>query len=357
MVVLFSQGLLESDIKVCVQSGHPAEVLSYEKNKVYDDCCVVMITCRRDDRWKNEELISVSNGSSIGAPSTAILRSDTDVPSGSKYYLCAITMIKNASRFLPDWVRYHRRIGIDRFYVLDNSSPDLDQLAGQLEDVELIPWPWKRSQHAAFTYGGLVAKSRCTWIVYFDVDEYIHPRSPPSLAALVREHDAPPPAGAAAAGALRLPTLLMTAPDLRLCPPSGVVEGYLHRRGRAAALHTRGGAHVVKAVCRAAAAGGLHRVHHCATPGAPQPLVNESRAYVVHYSHQCWRDFYAQKLRHGRSGVADWPAPAGLSEAPPASHWLFGLPGGYTVRDPEFRDFHRRTMAGPAPPPPTLVAR
>ncbi len=152
----------------------------------------------------------------------------------------------------------------------------------------------------------------------------------------------------------------MTARNLRDCPDTGVVEGYLYRRERAAALHkTRnGGAHVVKSACRAdAAARGLHRVHSCVTPGARQHLVNESQAYIVHYSSQCWRDFYAQKIQHGRNGMADWAAPAGLSGTPPASHWVFNLTREYTVRDTEFRDFYRRTMAGPAPPPPALVAR
>ena len=350
-IILFAQGLDESDVKFCLQSEHQTEVLSLEMNNVYANCCIVMITCRRDERWRLDEPISVSTELSIAVPSTAILHSDTmESSSMAKYYLCAITMIKNASRFLPDWVRYHRRIGIDRFYVFDNNSSDLDQLAGQLEDVELISWPWKRSQHAAFTYGGLVAKSRCKWIVYFDVDEYIHPRSPPSFAALVRQHD-----DGGETGAIRLPTLPMTAQNLRECPDTGVVEGYLYRRERAAALHMRNGVHVVKTACRADAARGLHRVHFCVTPGARQLLVNESQAYIVHYGSQCWRDFFVQKLKHGRNGVADWANPAGLSGAPPATHWLFNLSKKYTVRDTEFRDFYRRTMAGPAPRPPTLV--
>jgi hypothetical protein len=49
---------------------------------------------------------------------------------------------------------------------------------------------------AAFTYGGLVARSRCRRIAYLHVEEYIRPRSPPSLAALIREQ-ARPLAGAA----------------------------------------------------------------------------------------------------------------------------------------------------------------
>jgi hypothetical protein len=48
-----------------------------------------------------------------------------------------------------------------------------------VDDVEPGSWSWKRSQHAAFTYEGLVARSQCEWIVYFDVDKYIHQHSSP----------------------------------------------------------------------------------------------------------------------------------------------------------------------------------
>jgi hypothetical protein len=311
-----------------------------------------MIVCPLDERWKLNQPISVTNGTSSEVTSIANLYSDgLNHSSEAKYYLCAITMIKNASRFVPDWVRYHRRIGIDHFYVLDNNSPDLDQLAGQLEDVEIISWPWKRSQHAAFTYAGMVAKSRCKWIIHFDVDEYIYPRSPPSFAALVHQLDQ-----GGNIGAVRFPTLPMTAPNLRECPQTGVVQGYLYRREWATALHTHNGLQVTKSVCMAEAMRGLHHVHTCSTPGLPQSLINESQAYIVHYGSQCWRDFFVQKLKYGRNGVADWAAPSSLSDAPPASHWLFNVPKHYTVRDTDFRDFYLSIMAGPSPPPPTLVS-
>jgi hypothetical protein len=56
-VVLFAQGLDESDFVSFVCSLGNAEVLSYEKYNIYADCCVVMITCKRDGRWKLNELI------------------------------------------------------------------------------------------------------------------------------------------------------------------------------------------------------------------------------------------------------------------------------------------------------------
>jgi hypothetical protein len=48
--------------------------------------------------------------------------------SSAKHYLYAITPF----RLLPNWVRYHRWIGIDRFCVFDNYSTDRDQLASPL---------------------------------------------------------------------------------------------------------------------------------------------------------------------------------------------------------------------------------
>jgi hypothetical protein len=76
-IILFAQGLDESDVKICLQSEHQTEVLSLEMNNVYANCCIVMITCPHDERWRLDEPISVSSGLSIAVPSTAISHSDT----------------------------------------------------------------------------------------------------------------------------------------------------------------------------------------------------------------------------------------------------------------------------------------
>ncbi len=57
-IVLFSQGLYESDVKYCVQSGQRTKVLALTNNRIHSNCCVVMITCKRHKNWTFEEPIS-----------------------------------------------------------------------------------------------------------------------------------------------------------------------------------------------------------------------------------------------------------------------------------------------------------
>ena len=274
-IILFSQGLREPDEKYCVQSSHRTKVVRHRNNRIHSDCCVFMFSCQRHKGWKVEEPITVSNRSSYRAPSTAVLHRDTlENAVDAKYFLCGVTMIKNCSKFLPDWVSYHRRIGVDHFYVLDNISPDLDMLTGQ-PDVEFIRWPWRRSQHAAFTFVGLMAKSRCRWIVYFDVDEYVYPRSSPSLATLVREHDQ-----TGSTSMLRLPSVLMSSQDLHQCPQTSVVEGYLYQQDPQT-VDPKQTSEKGKSVCRTEDMRGAHRVHYCQLrPGANQSFINISQVPI-----------------------------------------------------------------------------
>lgn len=40
------------------------------------------------------------------------------------YYLSVVLIVKNASRYIEEWINYHRIVGVEKFYIYDNESND-----------------------------------------------------------------------------------------------------------------------------------------------------------------------------------------------------------------------------------------
>lgn len=98
-----------------------------------------------------------------------------------KYEIAICCIAKNEDQFLVEWIEYHMKIGVSRFYIYDNEStvPISTTLASYIErgivKVEFIAG--KKMQvtvhkHCIANYG-----SQCQWIAFIDVDEFIVPKT------------------------------------------------------------------------------------------------------------------------------------------------------------------------------------
>ncbi|KAL9231937.1 hypothetical protein vseg_007095 [Gypsophila vaccaria] len=126
------------------------------------------------------------DGSSRVVPSVAKLHKSNDigyVQGNYKYELCACTMVWNQAAFIKEWIVYHGWLGIQRWFVYDNNSDDgLEEAISDLNlenyNVSRHVWPWLKSQEAGFAHCLLRARDQCSWIAFFDVDEYYYFPSP-----------------------------------------------------------------------------------------------------------------------------------------------------------------------------------
>ena len=82
-------------------------------------------------------------------------------------------MIAPNSHMLKDWADYHRRIGVDYVYIFDNGATrDLRQMFAGRMDVEIIDWPFHKSQRQAVSFFMFAARARCERVQLEDSDEY-----------------------------------------------------------------------------------------------------------------------------------------------------------------------------------------
>lgn len=96
-----------------------------------------------------------------------------------KFYLSVCAIAKNEGRYFPEWIEFHKMLGVQKFYIYDNESDDntrdilLPYINSGLVEYNFIPG--KKMQLAA--YQDCLDKHRfdARWIAFIDLDEFIVP--------------------------------------------------------------------------------------------------------------------------------------------------------------------------------------
>lgn len=96
-----------------------------------------------------------------------------------KHYLTVCAIAKNEGPYFTEWINWHHKQGVEKFYIYDNESTDNTKeiLAPFIESglVEYIFFPGLKQQLIA--YDDCLAKHRldARWIAVIDLDEFIIP--------------------------------------------------------------------------------------------------------------------------------------------------------------------------------------
>lgn len=94
-------------------------------------------------------------------------------------YLAVCAIAKDEGPYFKEWIEWHRKMGVEKFYIYDNESTDSTKevLKPYIEAgiVDYIYFPGYRRQLAA--YDDCLEKHRyeAQWIAFIDLDEFIVP--------------------------------------------------------------------------------------------------------------------------------------------------------------------------------------
>ncbi|XP_057791654.1 glycosyltransferase family 92 protein RCOM_0530710 isoform X2 [Salvia miltiorrhiza] len=220
---------------------------------------------------------------------------------GKQHKMCVCTMLRNQARFLPEWIMYHGRVGVERWFVYDNNSDDdvegaVGSLAGAGHNVTRHLWPWIKTQEAGFAHCAMRARGLCEWVGFIDVDEFLHLPSGLSL-----YDDVVRPLGAGEdVGEVRVACHSFGASGLREAPARGVMAGYTCRLA-APERH--------KSIVRPEALDSslINLVHHFhLKAGFRHVNVKRSVLVINHYKYQVWEVFKEKFYRRVATYVSDW---------------------------------------------------
>ncbi|XAR58251.1 hypothetical protein NMG60_11026669 [Bertholletia excelsa] len=221
-----------------------------------------------------------------------------DPPDSEPYEMCVCTMLRNQARFLREWVMYHARIGVQRWFVYDNNSDDdIDDLIGSLEEesfnITRHPWPWIKTQEAGFAHCALRARDICEWVGFIDVDEFLHLPSGLTLHEVLANQ----PSNVAE---LRLSCHNFGPSGHKRAPARGVTVGYTCRM----VYPERHKSIIRPEALNYTLINSVHHFHLTSDFG----YVNMDRNVMVinHYKYQVWEVFKEKFYRRVATYVSDW---------------------------------------------------
>lgn len=101
---------------------------------------------------------------------------DTTVP---QHYLAVCAIAKNEGPYFEEWIEWHRKQGVEKFYIYDNESTDgtREILAPYVEKgiVDYTFFPGHRKQLAAYDDCFERHRLETRWLAFIDLDEFIVP--------------------------------------------------------------------------------------------------------------------------------------------------------------------------------------
>ena len=129
----------------------------------------------------------------VDPPSNWLERAYRKPPPGGAY-LAVCALFRNEARYLPEWLEFHRLVGVERFFLYNNASTDdyLDVLAPYLEEqvVVLHDWPAPSpDQREVFDECVRLHRADARWIAFIDVDEFLFSPTGETLDLLLPEYE------------------------------------------------------------------------------------------------------------------------------------------------------------------------
>lgn len=233
--------------------------------------------------------------SSVARPSR---RLDPDPPTRKLHEMCICTMLRNQARFLREWVMYHSRIGVERWFIYDNNSDDdISNLIESLDDenfnITRHVWPWIKTQEAGFAHCALRARDSCEWVGFIDIDEFLHFPLGLSLHDVIGNLKSN-------VAELRVSCHNFGPSGLKRVPAKGVAVGYTCRMA-APERH--------KSIVRPEALNStlINSVHHFHLRSGFEFVNMERNVFVInHYKYQVWEVFKEKFHRRVATYVTDW---------------------------------------------------
>ena len=89
-------------------------------------------------------------------------------------------MVKMENRYIRELVEYYLKLGVEKFYFADDNELDGEKASDALQDYidkgiveikDVRGLKWRLVDY--YEYALVHLRDKCTWIIYFDIDEYL----------------------------------------------------------------------------------------------------------------------------------------------------------------------------------------
>jgi hypothetical protein len=148
-----------------------------------------------------------------------------DVEPAPDTYLAVCALYRNEARYLPEWIEFHRAVGVERFFLYDNRSSDAHRevLAPYVQggSVVIHEWPHLPVQMDVYNHCLEAHRGDARWIAFIDLDEFLFSPGRRPLPEVLRDYERYPGVGV---------NWAMFGTSGHATSPQGlVIESYLRR--------------------------------------------------------------------------------------------------------------------------------
>ena len=109
-------------------------------------------------------------------------------------YLAICAIAKNEGPYFKEWIEWHRKMGVEKFYIYDNESTDNTReiLQPYIDSgiVDYTYYPGYRKQIAAYDDCMTRHREDSRWIAFIDLDEFIVPEKDKSIREFLTRFEA-----------------------------------------------------------------------------------------------------------------------------------------------------------------------
>lgn len=111
-------------------------------------------------------------------------------------YLSICAIYRDEARYMPEWIEFHRLLGVDRFYLYNNRSSDdhLSVLAPYIDEGTVVwhDWPMFPGQLECYEQCLEEHRAESRWIAFIDLDEFLFSPTRRLLSDVLRDFEAHP---------------------------------------------------------------------------------------------------------------------------------------------------------------------
>ena len=224
-----------------------------------------------------------------------------------QYYLAVCAIAKNEGPYFKEWIEWHHKQGVEKFYIYDNESTDCTKevLAPYIESgvVEYTYFPGQKRQLAAYDDCFERHRLETRWLAVIDLDEFIVPMKDKTIPEYLHRMEK--------FSAVEINWLVYGSGGAKTQEPGGVMERFRHHSLPEHRLNTH-----VKSVCdprRVCTMTGCHEAARISgrvvdSHGVPLKKVKGDRVpqqdiiRINHYAIKSYEEFLAKRAR-GRARV------------------------------------------------------
>lgn len=117
------------------------------------------------------------------------------------YTLAIAAIFRDEAKYLKEWIEFHRAVGVEYFYLMDNLSEDnfVEVLLPYISQgiVELSSWPfehahleeWNAIQVLCYKEILKKASKQVKWLAFLDTDEFLFPSSTDNLVDFLANYE------------------------------------------------------------------------------------------------------------------------------------------------------------------------